>query len=93
MTLKIRYTPEALRDMDAVWDGVYKASGDYETADRYVEEFMDEIGKKKEYPKSGIPLEFNGLFTGYYSIIYKAYRAFHGNRFTEAPLKSGTGRI
>ena len=77
MTLKIRYTPEALRDMDAVWDGVYKASGDYETADRYVEEFMDEIGKKKEYPKSGIPLEFNGLFIGYYSIIYKAYRAFY----------------
>lgn len=38
---------------------------------------MDEIEKKKEYPKSGIPLEFNGLFTGYYSIIYKAYRAFY----------------
>jgi len=77
MNCKIRYTPEAQRDMDAVWDGVLEASGDYDTADRYVEEFADEIAKKKEYPHSGIPLEYNGLFTGYYSVIYKAYRAFY----------------
>ena len=77
MICKIRYTPEAQRDMDAVWDGVLEASGDYDTADRYVEEFADEIAKKKEYPHSGIPLEYNGLFTGYYSVIYKAYRAFY----------------
>ena len=77
MTYKIRYTPEAQRDMDAVWDGVLKASCDYDTADRYVEEFADEIAKKKQYPHSGIPLDYNGLFTGYYSVVYKAYRAFY----------------
>ena len=77
MTWKIRYTPQALRDMDAGWEGVFKASGDYDTADRYVEKFADEIAQKKEYPKSGIPLEYNGLFVGYYSVIYKAYRAFY----------------
>ena len=77
MTWKLRYTPEAQRDMDAVWDGVLKASGDYDVADRYVEEFADEIAKKKQYPHSGIPLDYNGLFTGYYSVVYKAYRAFY----------------
>ena len=30
MICKIRYTPEAQRDMDAVWDGVLEASGDYD---------------------------------------------------------------
>ena len=28
-------------------------------------------------PHSGIPLDYNGLFTGYYSVVYKAYRAFY----------------
>ena len=30
MTYKIRYAPETLRDMNAVWDGVWEASGSYD---------------------------------------------------------------
>ena len=26
MSYSVRYTPEAMRDMDDVWDGVYEAS-------------------------------------------------------------------
>ena len=77
MSFKIRYTPEAQRDMDAVWDGVFNVSGDFDTADKYAEELADEISKMKAFPQSGIPLEYNGLFVGYYSVIYKAYRAFY----------------
>ena len=74
---KIRYTPEAMRDMDAVWDGVYEASKEYDIADRYVNDFMDEIEKKKKFPFSGIPLVYRGLFTGFYSVNFKKYKAFY----------------
>ena len=77
MTYKIHYTPEALRDMDAVWDGVWEASGSYDLADQYVHEFADAIAGKKEFPFSGIPLYYRGLFTGYYSVNFKAYKAFY----------------
>lgn len=77
MIRKIRYSPEAQRDMDAVWDGVFEASRDPETADNYVFELMDTVSRKKEFPESGIPLDYRGLFTGYYSVNYKAYKAFY----------------
>ncbi len=77
MTYRIRYTPKAQRNMDDVWTGVYEASGDYDTSDRYVLGIMDAIAEKKESPQSGIPLEYRGLFTGYYSLNYKAYKAFY----------------
>ncbi|MCM1192611.1 MAG: type II toxin-antitoxin system RelE/ParE family toxin [Butyrivibrio sp.] len=78
MTIKyvIRYTPEAMRDMDGVWNDVYEASKESEIADRYVNDFLDEIGKKKQFPLSGIPLVYRGLFTGFYSVNFKKYKAF-----------------
>ena len=77
MRYKIRWSPRAQQDMDAVWDGVYEASKDLDTTDRYVNELIREIYQKREYPQSGIPLEYKGLFTGYYSVNYKAYKAFY----------------
>lgn len=77
MSYSVRYTPEAMRDMDAVWDGVYEASKSYDIADRYVEEFADTIAVKKTFPFSGIPIEYRGLFTGFYSVNYKKYKAFY----------------
>jgi plasmid stabilization system protein ParE len=77
MQYLIRYTPEAMRDMDAVWNGVYEASKSYEIADRYVNEFIAAISNKREFPFSGIPLQYRGLFTGFYSVNYKKYKAFY----------------
>lgn len=77
MKYRLRYSRKALRDMDAVWDGVYEASKDIDTTEKYIKEFMDEIAARKEYPQSGIPLYYRGLFTGYYSVNYKAYKAFY----------------
>ena len=74
---KIRYTPEVMRDMDAVWDGVYEASKEFDVADRYVNDFIDEMEKKKQFPLSGIPLVYRGLFTGFYVINFKKYKAFY----------------
>ncbi len=77
MSYSVRYTPEAMRDMDAVWDDVYEVSKSYDIADRYVEEFVDAIAVKKTFPFPGIPLKYRGLFTGFYSVNYKKYKAFY----------------
>lgn len=74
---KIRYTPEAMRDMDEVWDGVYEVSKEADVADRYVNDFIDEMEKKKEFPFSGIPIVYRGLFTGFYAVHFKKYMAFY----------------
>lgn len=77
MNYLLRYTPRAQEDMDTVWDGVWEASRDYDTADRYVEAFADRIAAKRRFPRSGSPLYYRGLFTGYYTVNYKAYMAFY----------------
>ena len=46
---------------------------------------MDKISEKAEFPHSGIPLYYRGLFTGFYSVNYKAYKAFY--RVTEKNLE------
>ena len=53
MTYSIRYTSEAVRDMDAVCDGVYEASKGLDIADRYVIEFADAIAEKKLFRSRG----------------------------------------
>ena len=74
---KLRYTPEAMRDMDAVWDGVYEASKEPDVADRYVSDFIDEMEKKTQFPLSGILLVYRGLFTGFYAVTFKKYKALY----------------
>ena len=77
MTYLLRYTPEATRDIESVWDGVYEASKSFDIADKYVDEFADKIAEKKQFSTSGIPLVYRGLFTGFYSVNYKKYKAFY----------------
>ena len=77
MKYRIRYAPAALNDMDAVWDDVLKASASYDIADKYIEDFADKISAKSDFPESGIPLYYRGLFTGFYSVNFKAYKAFY----------------
>ena len=77
MTYRIQYTPQAVKDLDAVWDDVLEVSQSIETADRYINDFMDTIAEKRSYPKTGSPLYYRGLFTGFYSISFKAYKAFY----------------
>ena len=77
MTYRIQYTPQAVRDLDAVWDDVLEASASYETAYEYVGEFADKIAAKANFPESGIPIYYRGLFTGFYSVNFKAYKAFY----------------
>ncbi|MBR5402550.1 MAG: type II toxin-antitoxin system RelE/ParE family toxin [Treponema sp.] len=77
MRYKIRYSPLAQNDLDTVWDEVWLASKSYDTADNYITEFTGKIAEKKRFPKSGIPLYYRGLFTGFYSVNFKKYKAFY----------------
>lgn len=74
---KIHYTPAVMRDMDTVWDGVYEASKESDVADGYGNDFIDEMEKKKQFPLSGIPVVYRGLFTGFYAVNFKKYKAFY----------------
>ena len=38
---------------------------------------MNRIAEKREFPKSGSPLYYEGSFTGYYFVVFKAYMAFY----------------
>ncbi len=56
---------------------VYQASKSYDIADKYIKDFIDTITKKKQFPTSGIPLRYKGLFTGFYFRVFKKYMEFY----------------
>lgn len=77
MNYKIEYSPIAIRDLDRVYAEVLEASKDTDTAIRYIDDLMDQVAMKSEFPKSGSPLYYEGGFTGYYFVVFKAYMAFY----------------
>ena len=77
MSYQVEYSKAAIRDLDRVWAEVFEASKDIEITERYIEELLDKVEKKSDYPKSGAPLYYENTFTGYYFIVFKAYLAFY----------------
>ena len=77
MSYQVEYSKAAIRDLERVWAEVFKASKDIEITERYIEELLDKVEKKSDYPKSGAPLYYENTFTGYYFIVFKAYLAFY----------------
>ena len=77
MTYAVRYAKQAIRDLDRVFAEVAEASGDEETARRYADGLIDKIEGKAAFPKSGAPLYYGELFTGFYFVVFKAYLTFY----------------
>ena len=77
MSYQVEYSKAAIRDLDRVWAEVFEASKDIEITERYIEELLDKVEKKSDYPKPGAPLYYENTFTGYYFIVFKAYLAFY----------------
>ncbi|MDD3337129.1 MAG: type II toxin-antitoxin system RelE/ParE family toxin [Eubacteriales bacterium] len=77
MSYRIEYSPIAIRDLDRVYAEVLEASKDMDIALRYIDDLMDQVAAKGEFPKSGSPLYYEGGFTGYYFVVFKAYMAFY----------------
>ena len=77
MRYQVEYSKNAIQDLNRVWAEVLKASKDTEITDRYVEELLDKVEAKSDYPKSGSPLYYENTFTGYYYLVFKAYLVFY----------------
>ena len=77
MSYRIEYSPIAIRDLDRVWAEVYEASKSEEITLQYVDGLMDKISDKRDFPRSGSPLYYEGSFTGYYYVVFKSYLAFY----------------
>ena len=77
MKYVIKYSPTALRDLDRVWREVLDASNDFEITQKYMDEFIEKIEAKADYPRSGSPLYYENGFTGHYFVTYKVYIAFY----------------
>ena len=77
MNYEVFYSPAAVSDLESVWDGVFEASSDYDTADNYVNGIREKVRSVQRIPRSGIPLCYEDIFTGVYFVIYKKYNAFY----------------
>ncbi len=77
MTYTISYSPSAIRDLDRMAADILQVSGSRNTTLSYINELLDKVESKKQFPYSGAPLYFENLFTGYYFVVHKAYIAFY----------------
>lgn len=77
MSYDVRFSPRASNDIDSIWDVVYSVSLSYDVADDYIDGIIETIEDQREFPRSGAPLTYRGLFTGFYSVLYKKYLVFY----------------
>ena len=77
MKYKVKYSKSAIRDLDRVWSEVFEASKNQIITIKYIDDLMNKIEAKADYPKSGSPLYYENGFTGYYYVVFKAYLAFY----------------
>ena len=77
MNYPIQYSSQARADLENIWDVIYSVSGNYDVADNYIDGILDSVEEKRKFPRSGAPLIYRGLFTGFYSALFKKYLAFY----------------
>lgn len=77
ITYEIKYSPEAIKDMDDIFKDVHTASCNLEITQKYLDELQDKLESMALHPKTGTPLFYEELFTGYYSVRFKEYLAFY----------------
>ncbi len=77
MKCRIRYSEAAVRDLERVHSEVYDASKSNYIAAEYINDMLDKVELKADFPKSGSPLYYGNDFTGYYFVVFKAYMIFY----------------
>ena len=77
MKYKVKYSKSAIRDLDRVWSEIFEASKNQKITIKNLDDLMNKIEAKADYPKSGSPLYYENGFTGYYYVVFKAYIAFY----------------
>ncbi len=77
MKYDVKYSRLAIRDIDRIWSEVFEASKSYDITIKYIDDLVNKVNDKADYPKSGSPLYYENSFTGYYFIVFKAYMIFY----------------
>lgn len=97
MKYTIKFSAQAIRDLERTRDEVYQSSKSTSITSKYIDDLLDKIESKREFPLSGAPLYYEDLFTGYYFVIFKSYLAFYRvdgqNIFVERILYGKSGYI
>lgn len=57
MAVDILYSPEALRDLDAIWDWIAIENGELRAAERTVTDIFDRVDRLADFPLSSTPLD------------------------------------
>lgn len=78
MKYKLLYSPEALDDLDEIWDYILSELGNAIAAENTVARIMNDIELLCDFPESGTPLQAISRFpTAYRSIVSGNYRVFY----------------
>ena len=74
----LRYSREALNDLDEIWNYIAVELANPDAADNTVNGIMDEVERLAEYPLSGTPLNtLLDIESDYRFVIYRYYLAFY----------------
>lgn len=78
MNLKISISPEAVMDLDEIWDYIANVLKNPIAADRTINGILDKTDMLAEQPEIGTRLFFSDeLNSGYRYVIYNNYLAFY----------------
>lgn len=78
MKNKMRYSPEALNDLDEIWEYIEKELYNPIAAENTINGIMDAVDMLKEFSQAGAILRFsNGISSGYRFVRYENYMSFY----------------
>ena len=79
MKYKIQYSPEALNDLDEIWEYILVELGNPEAAENVVLKMLDAIDTLEDFPERGAPLssvaevesDYRFVLSGNYMAFYR----------------------
>ncbi|MGN0599800.1 MAG: type II toxin-antitoxin system RelE/ParE family toxin [Oscillospiraceae bacterium] len=78
MKVSVKFSPEALRDLDEIYDYIANVLKSPDAADNTVNKILDKTDLLSDNPEIGTQLFFeNNLFSGYRYMVSDNYLAFY----------------
>lgn len=78
MKVSVKFSPEALKDLDEIYDHIANVLKRSDAADNTVNKILDKTDLLSDNPEVGIQLFFeNDLFSGYRYMVLDNYLAFY----------------
>ena len=79
MKYKVQYSPEALNDLDEIWEYILLELGNPDAAENVVNKMMDTIDALEDFPERGAPLssvaevesDYRFVLSGNYIAFYR----------------------